>query len=34
MAKDESGFFTGGSEPFRAFFDMQGETMREMMGKF
>lgn len=33
MAKDANDFFKGGSEPFRAFFDMQGEAMREMMGQ-
>ena len=34
MAKDSDDFIKAGSEPFRAFFDMQGEAMREMMGKF
>ena len=34
MAKDANDFMQGASEPFRAFFDMQGEAMREMMGQF
>ena len=34
MARDADDFLKLGGEPFRAFFDMQGEAMREMMGKF
>ena len=34
MANDGSDQWGGTDEPFRAFFDMQGEAMREMMGQF
>ena len=34
MANDPKDFLKGSGEPFRAFFDMQGEAMRAMMGKF
>ncbi|HSM52814.1 MAG TPA: class I poly(R)-hydroxyalkanoic acid synthase, partial [Erythrobacter sp.] len=34
MASDGSDQWGGSDEPFRAFFDMQGEAMREMMGQF
>lgn len=33
MAQDKNGMFGAQSEHFRAFFDMQGEAMREMMGQ-
>ena len=34
MADDPRDFWNQQTEPFRAFFDMQGEAMREMMGQF
>ncbi|WP_427964631.1 PHA/PHB synthase family protein [Altererythrobacter sp.] len=33
MANDPGDMWNGQSEPFRAFFDMQGEAMREMFGQ-
>jgi polyhydroxyalkanoate synthase len=33
MAQDKNGMFGAQSEHFRAFFDMQGEAMRELMGQ-
>ncbi len=33
MANDPNDFFGKQAEPFRAFFDMQGEAMREMFGQ-
>lgn len=34
MANDPKDFLKDSGEPFRAFFDMQGEAMSEMMGEF